>query len=300
MKKCTFCGTESHDSAVFCELCGQRFEPEINVEVDELHIVNKNAHWNDNTTTIENSRKTITQMAEINEHPAETQNPDKDNYESSNQTKQQDIFPEYKRQLQNNRLFIILFAIAAVGAIIFTVSSRESKYNGSRYDGTNTENNPVASESDNSIIASTQQEYLSNMHIFKTHSDVLDNIIESGTIQDAYGNTYDAPYFDLCSYGGVRPTQAFTELVTGGKYMYLKGTYFCRPNQDDDFEITFQIYADGVLVYDSGVLTRDDHPENFEICINNAEIVRVTSMSDDDSIYNTNPGVIVADAIVYN
>ena len=29
MKKCSFCGTENQDNSAFCELCGRRFEREL-------------------------------------------------------------------------------------------------------------------------------------------------------------------------------------------------------------------------------------------------------------------------------
>lgn len=36
MKKCTFCGTENADTAVFCELCGHRFNPTPDNEISSF------------------------------------------------------------------------------------------------------------------------------------------------------------------------------------------------------------------------------------------------------------------------
>ena len=144
--------------------------------------------------------------------------------------------------------------------------------------------------------------YLAKLHVYGDHSDVVGNIENSGSVIDSYGKEYKAPYFDLCSYGkngSYNAVQAYTDLVTDGKYMYLEGTYFCRQNQNETHTITFQIYADGKLVYDSGEISRSTKATYFKVCIDNADIVRVTSFSNDYSS-KKNPGVILAEAVVYN
>ena len=41
MKKCSFCGTENSDRAILCELCGRRFKPENEEQIDEPLIINE-------------------------------------------------------------------------------------------------------------------------------------------------------------------------------------------------------------------------------------------------------------------
>ena len=45
--------------------------------------------------------------------------------------------------------------------------------------------------------------------------------------------------------------------------------------------ISFQIYADDILLYDSGLIGRDTYPVDFDVDINFAESIRIQSYSDD-------------------
>ena len=155
----------------------------------------------------------------------------------------------------------------------------------------------------NTTLPEDNEKLLAELYVYDDHSDVLDNISRKGSVTDSYGNKYDAPYIDLCSYGAhgsYDAVRAYTDFVTDGKYMYLEGTYFCRAEQSEDFTITFQIYADGKLIYDSGEISRQTKAIHFKVTIDNADIVRVMSFSDDYTMMRTNPGVILVNAIVYN
>lgn len=143
---------------------------------------------------------------------------------------------------------------------------------------------------------------LTSLHILGTHSSVLDNI-DNGSVEDAYGKTYNGPYFDLCSYGnyaGEIDTQAFTDLVVGGHYRYLSGTFFARATQNEFYKIEFFIYADGELVFSSGLIDRRTKPADFTVDIGNCEVVRIMSSSTDYTCFNTNPGIELVNAQVHN
>ena len=143
---------------------------------------------------------------------------------------------------------------------------------------------------------------LTSLHILGTHSSMLSNI-STGSIEDAYGNTYDGPYFDLCSYGdhgGEIDAQAYTDLVAGGHYRYLSGTFFSRANQNESYKIEFFIYADEELVYSSGPIDRRTKPIDFTVDIANCDVIRVMSSSIDNTSFATNPGIVLVNAQVHN
>ena len=118
---------------------------------------------------------------------------------------------------------------------------------------------------------------LAELYVFGDHSSVVDNI-RAGTVTDSYGNTYPGPYFVLTSINSSGYREAYTELVTGGEYMYLSGTYFADADYDE-YETTFRIYADGVLVYDSGIINRRNQPIKFDVCIDEAQLVKVSAVA---------------------
>lgn len=116
------------------------------------------------------------------------------------------------------------------------------------------------------------------------------------TCTNIYGDEYYG-YYDLCSYRG---KEAYVEVYTDCQYQYFGGTFFTRSAMDESFTIAFQVYADDVLVYDSGYINRRTKPIDFEIDIHNAEIVKILSTSTDYTFYNTNPGIILTNTYVYN
>ena len=120
---------------------------------------------------------------------------------------------------------------------------------------------------------------LTDVYVFDDYSDVV-NTIREGTAMDSYGMRYDGPYFCLTSLYRYNMgwEEAYTELVTGGEYMHLSGTYFMKADYDY-YEMTFKVYADGELVYDSGVITRRTQAVSFDVCIQNAQTVRITAQA---------------------
>lgn len=155
------------------------------------------------------------------------------------------------------------------------------------------------SSSDVSVIPDRMA--LTDLYVFADHSDIINNICRGNPI-DAYGHTYSGPYLDLCSYGygSADSCEAFTEFVADGNYKYFSGTFFARPEQNENYTIEFFVYADDVLVYSSGPITRSDRPIDFNVDISNCDIIRVASRSTDFTMMNTNPGIILFNAEVYN
>lgn len=122
------------------------------------------------------------------------------------------------------------------------------------------------------------------------------------TVKDPYGNEYSGPYFDFCSYheNGRDPHQSYVILRPNGNWERLRGRYFTRTGQDSSYRISFQIYADDILIYDSGEMGRDDYPVDFDIDINRADKLKLISYSDNYTFMGTNPGIILVNAEVYN
>lgn len=147
---------------------------------------------------------------------------------------------------------------------------------------------------------------LSDLPIVGTHNSAINNLNDKDDYYfpkavDPYGNIYETSYFDLCSYqDGSRKVEAYTDLQADGKFMYLEGTIFCRQRQNALYRISFKIYADGVLVYDSGLMSKDSEPKYFKVCINNAQVIRIQSSSSDYSLMHTNPGIILVNAKCFN
>ncbi len=127
------------------------------------------------------------------------------------------------------------------------------------------------------------------------------NLIERD-VEDAYGNKYQGPYFELRSYSNSRKEgyimQDSTELNANGAYKYLTGTFFCRKDQNEEHDIEFMIYADDELVYYSGVIKRRTRAIDFAIDINNCNIIRIISRSYESK--GTKPGIILVNANVTN
>lgn len=132
-----------------------------------------------------------------------------------------------------------------------------------------------------------------------------DKNFSTRSVSDAYGNKYDGPHFNLCSYGrsnvdGEYITQAATEFYADGQYRYLTGTFFTREKQSDKYTIEFMVYADDVLVYCSEPISRRAKAIDFAVDIGNADVIRIASRSYDYTSSGTNPGIILVNALVTN
>ena len=132
-----------------------------------------------------------------------------------------------------------------------------------------------------------------------------DTNLRKDNVEDSYGNEYDGPYFDLCSYGYASGddqyiTEDATEFNLDGKYRYFSGTFFTRDGQSEDYTIEFMVYADDTLIFRSEPISRKTKAINFTIDIGNCEILRIASRSYDHTNTGTNPGIILVNALVTN
>lgn len=132
-----------------------------------------------------------------------------------------------------------------------------------------------------------------------------DTNLNKGSVQDAYGNEYEGPYFDLVSYGyshrsGKYVTQDATEFNVSGQYRYFSGTFFTRSGQSEDFTVEFMVYADDVLIFRSEPISRKTKAIDFTIDIGNCDVLKITSISYDYTATNTHPGIILVNALVTN
>lgn len=132
-----------------------------------------------------------------------------------------------------------------------------------------------------------------------------DTNLRKDNVEDSYGNEYDGPYFDLCSYGyapgdDAYITEAATEFNLDGKYRYFSGTFFTRDRQSEDYTIEFMVYADDTLIFRSEPISRKTKAIHFTIDIGNCEILRIASRSYDHTNTGTNPGIILVNALVTN
>lgn len=127
MKKCSFCGTDNQDNAVFCELCGRRFEAEPEEKDDKIIIVNEEESESDTAIVNEVVETETAQETKQTNYPVNTVNTDRYYSEPVQSNSQQDVFADYKRRTNNNLLFIILFAIVAVIAVIFIATTSGGK-----------------------------------------------------------------------------------------------------------------------------------------------------------------------------
>lgn len=126
-----------------------------------------------------------------------------------------------------------------------------------------------------------------------------------GDVEDAYGNTYAGPHFELCSYGkgskkGEYITQSSVEFALGGAYSCFTGTFFTRPDQADEFTVEFMVYADDELIYCSEPISRRTKAVDFAIEIGQCDVLKIAARSYDHTKSGTNPGILLANAALCN
>ena len=116
MKKCSFCGTENSDRAILCELCGRRFKPENEEQIDEPLIINEEKLKDAINRTGETN---MVKGARHTDYPLRVENTNRYYSDPVQSNIQQVPHHDYKQKSNNTALIIIVFAIAAVLAAIF-------------------------------------------------------------------------------------------------------------------------------------------------------------------------------------
>lgn len=120
---------------------------------------------------------------------------------------------------------------------------------------------------------------------------------EVRTQSDSFGNTYQNAFI-LYNYGensGFDPADAEFSLTR--RFNRLSGTIVCSSDQNmmkPEESVFFEIYADGVLVYESGEMTLKTEPMSFELDVTDVQFLRIVTHTSNFGL------VILADAIAYN
>ena len=90
--------------------------------------------------------------------------------------------------------------------------------------------------------------------------------------EDIYGNAFTKGlefYHSTWSSG----TEESTEYVVNNKYDQFTATIMVHSLRDD-FEASLKIYADNILIYDSGTLTKKSEPMNISLDITDVKFIR--------------------------
>lgn len=122
------------------------------------------------------------------------------------------------------------------------------------------------------------------------------------SITDQFGNEHN-DCFDLIAYNDKSDNRLHESSITLrplGNWHYLRGKYFTDPYQNEGFLIRFLIFADNILIYDSGMIDRNVGPIDFDLDINYANTVILQSHSDDYTFMGSNASIMLADTEVYN
>lgn len=197
--------------------------------------------------------------------------------------------------------------IAAIVIVIRIIASMAGGNSNKGSQGNNSANNQSGqtqmqqqqNQPAQSVETEPKEVALADLYARACDNSVTGNNIREEDVIDPYGTTHKGPYFQLIA--GYWKDEAYTELVTGGKYMYLSGTYFSdNPSRYASYSVTFRIYADGELVLDTGPFTRDTKPQDFTVCINNAEVVRISAVPGEGIIVTDAVWLLLTDAKVHN
>lgn len=168
------------------------------------------------------------------------------------------------------------------------------------------ENSQASEATEPPVVAPTRpSDYVEPFALFAMPIISDDTNLSKNNVTDSYGNKYDGPYFDLCSYGyasgsGKYITEDATEFNLDGKYRYFSGTFFTRDEQSEDYTIEFMVYADDTLIFRSEPISRKTKAITFTIDIGNCQVLRIASRSYDHTNTGTNPGIILVNAMVTN
>lgn len=130
-----------------------------------------------------------------------------------------------------------------------------------------------------------------------------ENDLREGDCSNAYGDTFEGPYYQLVSYGNSRRDQYLSQSATSftldGRYRYLSGTFFARENQAESYTIEFMIYADDQLIYCSEPIGRKTRSVDFAVDIGDCDVLTITSRSYEYTSSGTNPGIILVNAMLH-
>lgn len=123
------------------------------------------------------------------------------------------------------------------------------------------------------------EEYKNKLPIALNKLTVVDKKnVAIGTREDVFGNKYsDVIDFTVNLWS---MSESYIEYPPNGNYKYLSGTIFVSKSTQVGQKNRIRIYADEVLVYESGELDVKTEPFSFDVDIANARFVRIEAVSD--------------------
>jgi len=183
--------------------------------------------------------------------------------------------------------------------VSFTIGSSDSNEND---DQNEEEDATTPSSSTKPVDAPVDEPDSVALHTMPVYGD--ENDLVKGSCSNAYGDSFDGPFYKLISYGdNYRDfeylSQAATSFTLDGSYRYLTGTFFAREDQAESYTIEFMVYADGELIYCSEPIGRKTRSVDFAIDIGDCEVLTITSRSYDYTSVGTNPGIILVNATLH-
>ena len=105
--------------------------------------------------------------------------------------------------------------------------------------------------------------------------------------QDIYGNKYSKGLM-IWSYDN---TDIF-EYVANQQYKRFKSTILISNKTDDYVKLNIKIFADDILIYNSGEMTKKTEPIHLDLDISGAKFIRFEILIDGD-VYNFRRGVLL-------
>lgn len=117
---------------------------------------------------------------------------------------------------------------------------------------------------------------IESLHIFDEKGSIY---FGNDPREDAYGKTHTGSYLSIWTLNNKSDEKngyiGYIDLVTGNNYKTFSGVFFPRAEMRNEQTIELFIYADNELVYSSGVINRQAKPIEFNININQCDILRI-------------------------
>lgn len=142
------------------------------------------------------------------------------------------------------------------------------------------------------------EEMLPPQPAFVTSSEIPTNTSKYGiywrqpTTEDSYGDTHSGDIVRMAQVTGDVPS---IEFITGGKYTKFTTTVFTTLIKEDH-RFQFKVYADNILVYDTGFVDRTFKEETVEIDITGVYAIKMECYQDGYvAPYETGPSFCLQD-----
>ena len=109
--------------------------------------------------------------------------------------------------------------------------------------------------------------------------------------EDAFGNQYQNCYFYWAYYSDL----AYNELLLDGLYSSLSAKVFVTENTSRDSVVRMKIYADGVPVFDSGLIDRQTNALSVNLDLRNVRLLKIEASTDG----NCGGGIAIGNTVLY-